>query len=89
MSKLLGNLTLGLSIFLMTSYLVAMVGFFSYFAWFNVEEVRDWRCYASQDKNVFTPSLTDGAHMHDITTNFQLVNNFGAIIFFMLLCGYL
>jgi len=38
---------------------------------------------------VFIPSYIDGESLHDITTNFQLVNNFGAIIFFLLLCGYL
>ena len=95
MSFLIARLTCVFSWLLTFGYLVCMTAGFAYFAWSpNVEEVNDWRCYATQDKVNTLPYTTDGPNEHDISTDFQLLNNFGAIIFgmasllfFPLTCG--
>ena len=67
------------------AYLGLMTAGFAYFAWFNPllknSDPPVNRCYATQNKAETTPWTEDGENRHDITTDFQLVNNFGAIIF--------
>ena len=82
MSDFIGFLTFVFSWLLTFGYLACMTTGFAYFAWSkNVEEVNDWRCYATQDKSNTIPFTTDGPDEHDISTDFQLINNFGAVIF--------
>ena len=90
MSKAIGYCVLVLSTLISNLYLAAMAGGFSYFAWFaGVTDPDYQRCYAyKKNHDVLTPALSDGPNLHDVTTDFQLINNWGAITFIILFLGY-
>ena len=69
-SNVIGACTFLLSALIGLAYLGLMTAGFAYFAWFNVDEVKQWRCYGPSNNKDFMPSTTDGPGYHDITTDF-------------------
>ena len=86
MGKAVGYTVLILSALLTNLYLLGMAGAYGYFAW-GVDHSE--RCYGyTKNKDVVEPSITEGPDLHDVTKDFQIINNYGAIVFFILFLGY-